>query len=58
MNQGRIVERKEHDALKGHQYTFLNNRKNLSDKKEKALDEMITLYPTLGEAYRFKGAIQ
>ena len=50
----RIIERKEHDALKGHKYTFLKNRENLSDKKEKALDEMITLYPTLGEAYRLK----
>ena len=54
MNQVRIIERKEHDALKGHKYTFLKNRENLSDKKEKALDEMITLYPTLGEAYRLK----
>ncbi len=50
----RIVERKEHDALKGHTYTFLKNRENLADKKEKALAELITLYPTLGEAYRLK----
>jgi len=54
MNQVRIAERKEHDALKGHKYTFLKNRKNLSDKKEKELDELIKLYPTLGEAYRLK----
>ena len=54
MNQVRIVERKEHDALKGHKYTFLKNRENLSDKKEQALAELITLYPTLGEAYRLK----
>jgi len=52
MNQVRIAERKEHDALKGHKYTFLKNRENLSDKKEKELDELIKLYPTLGEAYR------
>lgn len=54
MNQVRIAERKEHDALKGHKYTFLKNLENLSDKKEKELDELIKLYPTLGEAYRLK----
>jgi len=54
MNQVRIIERKEHDELKGHKYSFLRNRENLSDKKEKSLAEMITLYPTLGEAYRLK----
>jgi transposase len=40
MNQVRIVERKAHDALKDHKYTFLRNRENLSDKKEKALAEI------------------
>jgi transposase len=50
MNQVRIAERKEHDALKGHKYTFLKNRENLSDKKEKELDELIKLYPTLSWA--------
>ncbi|WP_420538308.1 ISL3 family transposase [Methylotuvimicrobium alcaliphilum] len=54
MNQVRIAERKEHDALKGHKYTFLKNRENLSDKKEKELDELIQLYPTLGEVNRLK----
>ena len=54
MNQVRMIERKEHDALKGHKYTFLKKRENLSDKQEQSLAEMITLYPTLGEAYRLK----
>ena len=54
MNQVRIIERKEHDELKGHKYTFLKNRENLSKTKEQALDEMIKLYSTLGEAYRLK----
>jgi len=54
MNQVRISERKEHDALKGHKYTFLRNRENLSNKQEVALAEMIDLYPTLGQAYRLK----
>jgi transposase len=43
MDQVRIIERKEHDALKGHKYTFLRNRENLSDKKEKELAELITM---------------
>jgi transposase len=54
MNKVRAVERKEHDALKGHKYTFLKNRKNLTKKQETALVEMLKLYPTLGEAYRLK----
>lgn len=54
MNQVRIEERKEHDALKGHKYTFLRNRENLTNKQEASLAEMIELYPTLGQAYRLK----
>jgi len=54
MNQVRISERKEHDALKGHKYTFLRNRENLTHKQEVSLAEMIGLYPTLGQAYRLK----
>lgn len=54
MDKVRQAERKEHEALKGHKYTFLKNRNNLSDNKQKALSELITLYPTLGEAYRLK----
>lgn len=54
MDKVRQAERKEHDELKGHKYTFLKNRDNLSDKKQKALNKLITLYPTLGEAYRLK----
>lgn len=54
MNKVRIDERKEHAALKNHKYTFLKNKAALSDKKRQALEEMITLYPTLGTAYRLK----
>ena len=54
MNEVRLLERKEHDELKGHKYTFLKNKDNLSDKKSVALNELITLFPTLGQAYRFK----
>ena len=54
MDKVRRVERIEHEALKGHKYTFLRNRQNLSDKQEKSLSEMIELYPNLGKAYRLK----
>ena len=54
MDKVRGVERLEHDDLKGHKYTFLKNRKNLTDKQEKSLTDMIELYPNLGKAYRLK----
>lgn len=54
MNQVRNTERKEHAALKNHKYTFLKNKESLSDKKRQELEKMITLYPTLGAAYRLK----
>jgi transposase len=54
MNKVRQLERKEHDELKGHKYTFLKNRAKLSDEKAQALSDLITLYPTLGTAYRLK----
>jgi transposase len=54
MDKVRQAERKEHAELKGHKYTFLKNKQNLSETKQKALSELITLYPTLGEAYRLK----
>lgn len=47
-------EHKEHDELEGHKYTFLKNRQNLADKKEKSRAEMFQLYPTPAEAYRLK----
>jgi transposase len=54
MNQVLLSERKEHEALKGHKYTFLRNRNRLSDKRATAFADMIILYPTLGEACRLK----
>ena len=54
MDKVRKAERKEHEALKGHKYTFLKNHENLSETKQQELAEMIRLYPTLGEAYRLK----
>ncbi len=54
MDEVRKAERQEHQALKGHKYTFLKNAAKLSAKQQAALTELITLYPTLGKAYRFK----
>lgn len=54
MDEVRRSERKEHEALKGHKYTFLKNADKLSDSRKEKLAEFITLYPTLGEAYRMK----
>lgn len=54
MDKVRKAERKEHDEIKGHKYTFLKNPENLSAKKAESLAEMIKLFPTLGEAYRLK----
>jgi len=54
MDTVRKQERREHDELKGHKYTFLKNPGTLSDKKQASLDELITLFPTLGKAYRLK----
>lgn len=54
MDQVRKSERKEHAMLKGEKYTFLKNKTNLTPEKQIKLAELITLYPTLGEAYRLK----
>ena len=54
MNKVRQQERREHDELKGHKYTFLKNPSSLSESKKTSLGELITLFPELGEAYRLK----
>lgn len=54
MDKVRQIERKEHDELKGHKYTFLKKYENLSRHKREALEGFVKLFPTLGEAYRLK----
>jgi transposase len=54
MDEVRKLERREHSELKGHKYTFLKNKDKLSKKKAKELSDLITLFPTLGKAYRLK----
>lgn len=48
------IERKEHDLLKGHKYTFLIRFDALSEAQEESLIDLIRLHPLLGEAYRLK----
>mgnify|MGYP006284572815 CR=1 FL=1 len=54
MDAVRKTERKEHALLKGHKYTFLKNPNQLSDKQRDSLEELTSLYPKLGQAYRLK----
>lgn len=48
----RKTERREHEILKGHKYTFLKNAHNLSKSQKRAKYELLELLPTLGEACR------
>jgi len=54
MDEVRKAERRQHNALKGHKYTFLKKDKNLSEQQRIAKYELIEDYPILGEAYRLK----
>lgn len=54
MDKVRKDERREHEYLKGHKYTFLKSNKHLSESQKQHREELIELYPTLGEAYRLK----
>lgn len=54
MDTVRKLERREHEALKGHKYTFLKDWDRLSDKRRLELVKLMDDYPTLGEAYRLK----
>ncbi len=54
MDEVRKKERAEHEILKRHKYTFLKSNANLTAKQKEELDEFIELFPTLGQAYRFK----
>ena len=54
MDTVRKAERRQHNALKGHKYTFLKKNKNLTVQQRIAKYELIEDYPTLGEAYRLK----
>lgn len=50
----RREEHKENNLLKGHRFTLLYSKKNLSPKKKMELDTLLMTYPTIGKAYGFK----
>lgn len=50
----RKEEHKETKLLKGHRFTLLYNKKNLSPKKTMELNTLLMTYPTIGKAYSFK----
>ena len=54
MDTLRKQERAECALLKGQKYTFLKNPNKLSEKKRAELQELIQLYPKIGEGYRLK----
>jgi transposase len=54
LDELRKLERKECLLLKGHKYTLLKNPENLSDKKRAELQNLLQLYPKIGQGYRFK----
>jgi len=54
MDTVRKLERREHEALKGHKYTFLKKPSNLTGKRAKELESLVQVFPVLGEAYRLK----
>lgn len=58
LDEVRKIERKESDRLKGHKYTVLKNSNKLSARRKAELDELLILFPKLGEAYRLKELIR
>lgn len=54
MDDVRRHEQKNHPFLKGIRYAMLKNEENLTKKQRQLRDEVIDLYPNLGEAYRLK----
>lgn len=54
LDDTRKAEAKEKKLLKGHRFTLLKRKSNLSDKKIMELETLLLTYPQLGEAYRYK----
>lgn len=50
----RKAEHTETKLLKGHRFTLLYNKKNLSEKKAMELEAILMTYPTIGKAYGFR----
>ncbi|QDH81238.1 ISL3 family transposase [Echinicola soli] len=54
MDKVRKQERHEFGMLKGYKYNFLKNDKNLSQSGKEAKYNILTLFPTIANAYRLK----
>ncbi|HHM01656.1 MAG TPA: ISL3 family transposase, partial [Caldithrix abyssi] len=54
VDEVRKSERRIHNALKGHKYTFLKSARNLSKKQKHAKLELMEAYPALGETVRLQ----
>jgi transposase len=54
MDEVRKAERKGNELLKTHKYTVLRKYAKLTDEKKAALEELMMMYPILGDAYRLK----
>jgi transposase len=52
MDTLRKLERKEHELLKGHKYTFLKKQENLTADQKHAKFELMDLFPALGNGVR------
>lgn len=54
MDEVRKSQRRQHQQLKGHKYTFLKSSGKLTGPQALQRNELLDLYPELGEAYRLK----
>ena len=54
LDNTRKAEQTDKKLLKGHRFTLLHKRSNLSEKKIMELETLLLTYPTLGEAYKYK----
>lgn len=54
MDEVRKRERRRHEQLKGHKYTFLKSPNTLTQAQSTQRHELMELYPELGQAYRLK----
>jgi transposase len=54
LDEVRKAEASEKKLLKGHRFTLLYLRKNLSEKKLQELDTLLLTYPSLGKAYSLR----
>lgn len=54
LDKTRKAEQEDKKLLKGHRFTLLHKKSNLSNKKLMELETLLLTYPVLGEAYKYK----